>query len=326
VLPIFLVAGVGFVLARHLRVDVRVVSRVAFNALSPCLVFTLLMRTSIGAGEFGRLGLFSVASILGIGLIAWLVALLLRLDRATATAFLMVIMFSNTGNFGLSAIMLAFGSDALARGTVYFVISSSLMYTLGVFLAQVGAAPPPSPARASRELRRDLAEAADAQERAAEAGCRRPRRVIDALRGILKVPTVYGVALAVVCLATGLRLPLPVKVGVDMLGDAALPVMMLVLGMQFERSRRPERPALVAIASVLTLVVSPLLAFALADAIGLTGTARQASVLEASMPAAIVTTILALEYDASPSFVTAVVFVTTLASPLTVTVIIAMLK
>jgi predicted permease len=44
------------------------------------------------------------------------------------------------------------------------------------------------------------------------------------------------------------------------------------------------------------------------------------------MPAAIMTTVLALEYDASPSFVTAVVFVTTLISPLTVTVIIALLK
>ena len=287
VLPIFLVAGVGFLLARYLRVDVRVVSRVAFNALSPCLVFTLLMNSRIGAGEFGRLGVFSVASILGIGLIAWAAALLLRLDRATAASFLMVVMFSNTGNFGLSAIMLAFGSNALARGTVYFVISSSMMYTLGVFLASSGK-------RSARE----------------------------ALVGILKVPPIYGVGLAALCLATGVRLPSPVTTGIDMLSAAALPVMMLVLGMQFERAARPERPMLVA----LTLVVSPLLAFALADLTGLVATARQAAVLEASMPAAIMTTVLALEYDASPSFVTAVVFVTTLVSPLTVTLVIAMLK
>ncbi len=44
------------------------------------------------------------------------------------------------------------------------------------------------------------------------------------------------------------------------------------------------------------------------------------------MPAAIVTTVLALEYDAAPAFVTSVVFVTTLASPLSVTLIIALLK
>ncbi len=291
VLPIFLVAGVGFLLARYLRVDVRIVSRVAFNALSPCLVFTLLLNSRIAAGEFGQLGLFSFCSILGVGLIAWLLALFLRLDRATATAFLMVVMFSNTGNFGLSAVMLAFGSNALARGTVYFVISSALMYTLGVFLASSG-----------------------------------KRSVGDALRGILRVPTVYGVALAVLFLTTGARFPSPIRTSIDMLSAAALPVMMLVLGMQFERTVKPERPLLVALASVLTLVVSPLLAFALADLIALTGAARQAAVLEASMPAAIMTTVLALEYDASPAFVTAVVFVTTLVSPVTVTLIIALLK
>ena len=291
VLPIFLVSGVGFLLARLLRIDVRVVSRVAFNALSPCLVFTLLMNSRIGASEFGRLGAFSLSSILGMGLIAWAAAALLRLDRATGTSFVMVVMFSNTGNFGLSAILLAFGAAALARGTIYFVISSVLMYTLGVFLASSG-----------------------------------KRSARDALRGIANVPTVYAVALAVLLLATGLTLPSPVMTGVDLLSSAALPVMMLVLGMQFERAGRPDRPRLVALASILTLVVSPLVAFGLADLTGLTGAARQAGVLEASMPAAIMTTVLALEYDALPSFVTAVVFATTLASPLTVTLIIALLK
>jgi hypothetical protein len=48
--------------------------------------------------------------------------------------------------------------------------------------------------------------------------------------------------------------------------------------------------------------------------------------IEASMPAAVVTTILALEYEIAPAFVTGVVFVSTLLSPFTVTLIIALLK
>jgi hypothetical protein len=291
VLPIFLVAGVGFVLARHARLDVRVVSRMAFNALAPCLVFTLLVDSRIGADEAGRLALFSVCSILAVGAVAWLAARLLRLDRRTATAFLMVVMFSNTGNYGLSVIMLAFGHDALARGTIYFVVSAVMMYTVGVFLASAGT-----------------------------------RSAADALKSVLKVPAVWGAVLALVVIAIGRRPPFAVMSSIEMLSAAALPVMMLVLGMQFERARRPERPGLVALASALTLVVQPLLAFGLADIIGLTGAARQASILEASMPAAIVTTILALEYDAAPAFVTSVVFVTTLLSPLSVTVVIALLR
>ena len=47
--------------------------------------------------------------------------------------------------------------------------------------------------------------------------------------------------------------------------------------------------------------------------------ARQAAVVLSSMPVAVATTILAVEYDASPEFVTSAVFLSTLLSPLTLT-------
>jgi predicted permease len=49
-------------------------------------------------------------------------------------------------------------------------------------------------------------------------------------------------------------------------------------------------------------------------------------VLQASMPTAVVTTILALEYTIDPSFVTGVVFLSTLLSPFTLTLLIAFLQ
>jgi predicted permease len=74
------------------------------------------------------------------------------------------------------------------------------------------------------------------------------------------------------------------------------------------------------------LVISPLLALGLVNVLGLSGAARQAAMIEASMPTAVVTTILALEYEVVPSFVTSVVFVSTLLSPVTVTLLIALLR
>jgi predicted permease len=44
------------------------------------------------------------------------------------------------------------------------------------------------------------------------------------------------------------------------------------------------------------------------------------------MPTAVITTILALQFDLSPAFVTSTVFVSTLLSPLTLTPLIAYLK
>jgi predicted permease len=79
-------------------------------------------------------------------------------------------------------------------------------------------------------------------------------------------------------------------------------------------------------ASLLSLVATPLAAFGIAHLLGLRGAALQAGVLQASMPAAVVTTILALEFNVAPNFVTSVVCVTTLLSPFTLTVLIAYLQ
>jgi hypothetical protein len=113
---------------------------------------------------------------------------------------------------------------------------------------------------------------------------------------------------------------------VGLLSDAALPVMILVLGMQLERAARPARPRLVLLAVVISLVAAPVVALGLSAAFGITGAARQAAVILSSMPVAVVTTILALEFELAPDFVTSAVFVSTLASPLTLAPLIAYLS
>jgi malate permease and related proteins len=291
VLPIFIVAAVGFAVARVLKADVRTLSRVAFNALSPCLVFHLLVTSSLSAADFGRMMALGLVVVVGIGLVARLVTLPLGLDRATTSAFLIVVMFSNSGNYGLPVVLFAFGREALAHATVYFVINAVAIYTLGVFLASAG--------------RRSVGQAA---------------------RGVLKVPAVWGVLAAGAVMGFGLHLPPAVMRPVELLSGAALPTMILVLGMQLERGAWPERPGLVALAAILTLVVTPLLALAGSHLLGLSGVARQAAMVQSGMPSAVLTTILALEFDVAPSFVTACVLTSTLASPITVTLLIAALR
>ena len=291
VLPVFVVASIGFLLARFLRADVKTLSRVTFNALAPCLVFNLLVTSKISPDEFGKMVLFTVCMVLSIGLIGRLITLPLRLDRAMASAFLIVIMFSNAGNYGLSVSSFAFGQEALARATIYFVTSTVLMYTVGVFVASSG-----------------------------KSGYRK------ALTGVFKIPAVYGVLAAAAVMLTSTTLPPPVMRPIELLSGASLPMMMLVLGMQLERAAKPENPLLIGLAIVVTLVISPLLAFGMVNVLGLSGAARQAAMLEASMPSAVVTTILALEYGVMPSFVTSVVLASTLLSPITVTLLIAFLK
>jgi predicted permease len=291
ILPIFLIASVGFLLARHLDASVKTLAHVVFYALVPSLVFNLLVTSKMTGLQFGRMALAAILVTAGMGVIGFLVTRPCRLSRPELSAFLLVVMFSNTGNFGLPVVLFAFGSEALSHGTVYFVTSSIMTYTVGVFLAAAG----------RRSLR-------------------------HALMGIAKVPAIYSVAAAAVVLATGIQVPLAIDRPIGLLSNAALPLMIVVLGMQLERATLPDKPWLVVLAVFLSLVVAPAVALGVAPLIGLSTPARQAAVIIASMPAAVVTTILALEFDVAPAFVTSTVFVSTLASPFTLTPLIAFLR
>jgi predicted permease len=187
--------------------------------------------------------------------------------------------------------MLAFGREALAFAGVYFLTSSLFSYTGGILIAASG--------------RRTLTEA---------------------LRGVLRVPAVYGAAAAGLTIAFNAPVPDDLLRPVQMLSNAALPMMILVLGMQLERATRPDRPLMVAAAVALSIIATPLAAIAIARLVGLHGAAFQAGVLQASMPTAVITTILALEFDVAPNFVTSVVVFSTLLSPVTVTLLIAFLQ
>ena len=119
---------------------------------------------------------------------------------------------------------------------------------------------------------------------------------------------------------------MPVARAAGVLGDAAIPTFLVLLGMLLRRvNLRGNLPAL-SLAVAMRLLASPALAVLLVPLFGLTGIARQAGILEAAMPAAVMTTVLATEFEVEPEFMTAVVFVSTILSPLTLTPILAYLS
>ena len=68
--PIFVLAGIGFLLARHVGASVKTLSTVSFHALSPCLVFHQLVTSRVGLGQSWRVVAFCVLATGLIGLAA----------------------------------------------------------------------------------------------------------------------------------------------------------------------------------------------------------------------------------------------------------------
>lgn len=291
-LPILLAAGAGFIFGRTMQPDIKPASRLTFYLFSPCLVFTSLAHVEIAAGEFGKLALLTLSVSAIMAVLAFSCGRVLGAGRQLIASLIVASVFVNSGNYGLAANKFAFGERGLARAMVCFVFSTVILYTVGVLTASMG--------RLS------------------------PRQ---ALRNLLTVPAVYGLLAAAIVRWADVRVPLFVDRSVSLLSDAAIPLMLVILGLQIAQVRTwpGDRIALIGTAAFLQLVASPLLALILARLLGLAGVTRQAAVLQSAMPAAVVATILAAEYDLDAPLVTGTVVVTTLLSPLTLTPLIAYL-
>src|SRR5580765_6712845 len=135
ILPIFAIAGAGFLLARYAGIDVKMLSRVVFYSLLPCLAFRLLVTSSASGPSVVRLILLAVLIMGAMGVVGYAAAKGLGLAGASLRAFLMVVMFSNGGNYGLPVVRFAFGSEALTYATIFFLTGSVMTYVGGAFFA-----------------------------------------------------------------------------------------------------------------------------------------------------------------------------------------------
>ena len=283
-LPILLVAGVGYLAGKWLKIEARSISRVVFYIFSPCLIFDLLTTSQLSNGDILRMVAFAASSILAVGALTYLLGSLMRLNRKMLAAVMVSTVALNAGNYGLSLNLFAFGEEALAYASLFFVTSAIITYTVGVLIASMG-----------------------------KSG------LGTALKGLTKVPTVYAVTLALLFISLGWELPLPLSRSVSLLSDASIPGMLIVLGLQLQNNHNSRNFGALSLANGMRLLAGPIVGLFLAGVFQLQGMAFNAGVLESSMPTAVLSIILATEFDVEPAFVTTAVFTSTILSPLTLT-------
>jgi predicted permease len=283
-LPILLIGGAGFLIGKTLVVDPRTLGRVVFYLFSPLLVFDLLLNSELSFTS-AALTMGYTASVIAImGVLSFLTGKLFRLDRPILLAVILTTSFGNTGNYGLPLIKLAFGDDALAYASLFFVTTTILFNTIGVVIVSLG--------------HMDLK---------------------SALLGLFKVPSVYGVVLAAALNVLHITLPAPVMSAVGIAASGSIPVMLVLLGLELSRVQWSHSFRAIGLSVFLRLIVAPAVGLLLAIPFGLTADAKQGTVTQTAMPAAVATTVLATEYGLQPSLVTAIVFVGTVLSPFTLT-------
>ncbi len=289
-LPILITAGLGFLLSRTIDLNPKTVSRITFYLFSPALVFTIFLNSELTSSEILRMAGFAFTATLSVGLIALILARLIGFERKLIIAIVLTTLLVNAGNYGMSLNEFAFGQEALAYASIYFVTSSIMVTTLGVMVASMGKA-----------------------------------SIGQSLLNILKFPALYALIIAIILNQTGVVLPLSLDRAITKLAGAAIPSMLVLLGMQLGTAKLNQHIGAVALAVVMRMFISPFVALGLSQPFGLEGAALQAGVTESSMPTAVMTTILSTEFDVEASLVSTIVTITTLLSPLTLTPLIAYL-
>ncbi len=296
-LPVTVVVASGYALRRRFALDLPSLNRLSMYVLGPALIFTTIVRIDMAGGEALRIIVASVAVCLGIGVIGLITGTILRLERSSLAALLLCVMFMNSGNYGLPTSRFAFGEAGFQRALLYFIAQTILAQTLAVPIASAG--------------RSDLR---------------------SAVRQMFAMPQIYAVALGLLARFSGIDLPHrgdalgSVFRGVALMADAALPLLLLLLGMQLANGTTVEDWRLTAAAAVLRLGISPVLAYGIARALALDDLALRVVVLEASMPSAVNMVLYSLEFNARPRFVAGVVVVTTLLSLVTLTLLLSVLR
>jgi predicted permease len=288
-LPVFIIIGAGALLGVTLNPDVKAISRTPFYTLTPCLIFSGLTNTPLSGDEVQQVALFAVLATMLTAAVAWGIATALGWRHIRRRAVVLPVLVINTGNFGLSVVLFAFGQDAQARAMIYFVTTAVMASSLGVALA---------------------------------AGGKSWRQV---LTNLLRIPLLYAAVLALIVGSfERIQVPELLMGPIELMGRAAVPMMLLILGLQLVRSTQALRGQMgsIALASAMRLLIAPLIAVPVAWVTGVDGTTFQACMLEAGMPSGVTSTVLSLEYDLEPELVTGTVFLSTLCSAVTLTVLI----
>lgn len=291
VLPVALIAILGGLVGRWRLIPVAPVSALVFYLFSPALVFHSLSTTTIPGGDALRIVAVGVGTYVAMYLVAMAWSLAARHDAPARAGFALASVTANAGNMGLPVALLAFGAPGFDIAVVNFVVGAGLAYSAGIVIASMAGG-----------------------------------TAAEALRAPFRYPVVYAAAVGILINVTGISLPVTIAAPVETMAGAAVPVMLVVLGLQLQTAVGLDNVRDTAAATIAKLLVAPAVSWLIGTALGLDDFTRNTLVILSAMPAAVIATVLATEFNARPAFVTRVVVVSTLSSMVTVTVLISLVR
>ncbi|MCA9944315.1 MAG: AEC family transporter [Anaerolineales bacterium] len=286
--PVFALVIIGYVAGPRLGLNARTLSRFAYFILIPCFVFNIIATAEFDLAVAGKMVLFIWVVELACAGLGFAVAKILRRSAQMTAAYVLIATFGNVGNFGLPLIEFRLGPEALLPATIYFLAIVVIAFVIGVGVASF-----------------------------AKGGS------LAAMTAVLKTPALMAMVPAVLVNVANITPPLLVSRTTGLLAGAMVPTMLVALGVQLSEVKQIRLSRDVWFASGVRLLGGAALSLLIVIPFGLSGVERGAGVFQAAMPTAVLASIIALEHDLLPDFVTTAVLFSTIASVVTLTLLLA---
>ncbi|MCY6485215.1 AEC family transporter [Clostridium aestuarii] len=295
IVPIFFLIILGYLIDKKFALNIFTLSKLNFYIFVPVFAFMQLYTTKI-PGEMLKVTVFALLLILINYIISTLIANLLKYDISLKNAFKNSIMFYNSGNIGIPLITLVFSSTpfiingetpylnlALTTQIVILVTQSIFTNTVGFFNAGQGT-----------------------------------MHWIDSIKSIFKMPTIYAIPLAIILKTFPYNMQEnPIWPALTYIKDGMVPIALLTLGIQLSKTQFNFKNSHVYLSNMLRLVGGPILAYILISLLNINGIMAQALLISASVPTAVNTALIAVEFNNKPDFASQAVMTSTLFSTIT---------
>ncbi len=270
--PTIFAVALGYLLGRLSDAKVGTLIDVAMFIATPCMVFNSLFTSEVHVGQALRQWASCVMVMAGTFLLAWLA---FGVFKRRGSAVYLPIVFSNTINIPVPIIYLAFGDAGVAQAMLYYIPNGLFIYTIAVYVAS-----------GQSEWRRGL-------------------------KVVLHTPLIYAAVLGLVLNLAGVSLPSVVTNSFKFVGQAAVPLMLLVLGLNVGRFKIRQVP-LTMLASVIRMGGGFAIGLLAVWLLGMSGVPRAVAIFESAMPGAVFVSVLASKYDNEAELVSSVVLMTTI--------------
>ncbi|MDT8856670.1 AEC family transporter [Paracoccaceae bacterium Fryx2] len=262
ILPVFLVIGFGYAMARvGLLGDSAVdgVMRFAQNFAVPCLLFRSIAQLDLSqAFELRLLLSFYIGAFISFGLGFLGSRLMFHRPVQDSVAIGFACLFSNTLLLGLPITERAYGPDALAGNYAIIALHSPLLYGFGITLMET--------------------------VRSHGQGLSAPALAGQVLRAVFTQPMVLGISAGFAVNLSGLALPGSLAAAVDMMARAAIPAALFGLGGVLTRYRPEGDSRTILMICALALLVHPAITWGLGRfAFGLDAAGLRSAVITAAM-------------------------------------------